>query len=522
MAALQKKGMTQPSLAVLGPLTLQASAGSAPLRLGRKSQALLACLAGHGAAGVSRSKLIALLWADQPEEDARAALRQCLHQLRRALPQAGEWIGSGGEDLALDPSCCEVDLWRFEALAASANPAALAAAARLWRGDFAQGLELPGDDGVWVAARRERCRDQAHGVLQAAAALPHLGERFDAALALARHLLADDPLHEGGYRALMRLYAKAGLRAKALQAFEQCRAQLQQQLGVAPSPMTLQVAQELSQQAPARPSSETTSPAFDHMLAGWHYFSHFTPQANARARTEYEAAVRLAPGDAEPVAMLGWTHWMDATSGWTADAARSDEAAAACSERASGYAPQHPAALSLRSKVRLWRHQHAEAIDDARQALALVPDMPYLHFHLADALVWAGQPQEGLEHIGRALAANPNDHGVFLAVEGFARFLMHDLDGARTALERARIRNPSYCWIYSTLGSVLHEQGEYALAREMAARARQLNRRLSVDFSRRTLPLRRPQDRARIVAACEANGYPAFVPTVNAVGTAVA
>lgn len=509
--------MTRPSLSVLGPFTLQADAGSAPTRLGRKSQALLACLAGHGPEGVPRSRLVALLWADQPEEDARAALRQCLHQVRRAVPQAGEWIQSAGERLTLDPVRCEVDLWSFQTHAESAEPAALVAAARLWRGDFAQGLDLPGDDGVWVASRRDHCRDQAHGVLQAAAALPHLKERFDAALALARHLLADDPLHEGGYRALMRLYAMAGLRAKALQAFEQCRAQLRQQLGVAPSPMTLQVAEELSRHPAAADSTGTTSPAFDHMLAGWHYFSHFTPQANARARAEYEAGVRLAPGHAEPVAMLGWTHWMDAISGWTDDALRSDREAAACADRASGYAPQHPAALSLRGKVRLWRHQHEEAIEDMRQALAMVPDMPYLHFHLADALAWAGQPQESLAHINRALAINPNDHGVFLAVEGFARFLMHDLDGARVALERARIRNPSYCWTYSTLGSVLHEQGEHELAREVAARARQLNRRLSVDFSRSTLPLRRAQDRARIVAACEANGYPDLVAVTAAV-----
>jgi adenylate cyclase len=291
---------------------------------------------------------------------------------------------------------------------------------------------------------------------------------------------------------------------------------------VAPSPMTLQLVEELSRQSPAPFPSERKSPAFDHMLAGWHYFSHFTPQANARARTEYEAAMRLAPGDAEPVAMLGWTHWLDSVSGWTADAARSDGEASACADRACGYAPQHPAALSLRGKVRLWRHQHDEAIEDMRKALAAVPDMPYLHFHLADALSWAGQPQEALAHITRALALNPNDHGVFLAVEGFARFLMHDLGGARTALEHARVRNPSYCWIYSTLGSVLHEQGEYELAREMAARARQLNRRLSVDFSRRTLPLRRPQDRARIVGACEANGYPVFAPVVAAEVAAVA
>jgi hypothetical protein len=36
------------------------------------------------------------------------------------------------------------------------------------------------------------------------------------------------------------------------------------------------------------------------------------------------------------------------------------------------------------------------------------------------------------------------------------------------------------------------------------------------------LPLRRPQDRARIVAACEANEYPAFGPKLAAESKTVA
>lgn len=506
--------MSHAQLSVLGPLVLRASAESAPVRLGRKSQSLLACIAGHGPSGVTRSQLLAFLWPEQAEDDARAALRQCLLQLRRALPAAGDWIVSCGEALMLDPASCDVDLWRFEAAAQSGNPAQLLAAARLWRGEFGLGLGLGSGDAAWFLLRRQQSRDRAHAVLQGLAALPHEAQRFGVAQALARQLLAEDPLHEGAYRALMRLYVAAGLGGKALETFEECRQLLKAELGVSPSPLTQQAAAEVSQ-APAAPVA-AAGPAVDHMVAGWHYFSHFTPGANARARTEYQSALRHAPALPEAIAMLGWTHWVDSVNGWSADAARSDREAAGCAARAVELAPDHPASLSLRSKVRLWQHQHDAALDDMRRALALAPDMAYMHYHLADVLAWSGHPRDALAHVQRALALNPNDHGVFLALEGFTRFLLRDLAAARDVLERARIRNPSYAWTYSSLGSVLHELGEHEQARQMASQARALNPRLSVDFTLRVLPFRLREERERLAAACEANGMPAYAPQMEA------
>jgi predicted ATPase len=58
-------------------------------------------------------------------------------------------------------------------------------------------------------------------------------------------LLALDPLREGSHRLLMRLLARNGQLNAAMQQYEQCRAVLDEELGIAPSPPTRQLHQRL-------------------------------------------------------------------------------------------------------------------------------------------------------------------------------------------------------------------------------------------------------------------------------------
>src|SRR4051794_5997298 len=106
-------------LRLLGGATLL-SADGAPLA-GRAAHrhrlALLALLAMARPNGMSREKLIGLLW---PERDAAAAkqlLRAAVYELRQTLGAAA--IEAIGEDLHLDAGRVSVDVHRFEdALAA--------------------------------------------------------------------------------------------------------------------------------------------------------------------------------------------------------------------------------------------------------------------------------------------------------------------------------------------------------------------------------------------------------------------
>jgi len=81
-----------------------------------KRLALLAYLAMTGATGFQRRDvLLALFWPDLSEPRARNALRQAVHQLRRAL--GGDVVLSRGADmLAVDESRVWCDARAFDAV----------------------------------------------------------------------------------------------------------------------------------------------------------------------------------------------------------------------------------------------------------------------------------------------------------------------------------------------------------------------------------------------------------------------
>src|SRR5262249_61208510 len=68
-----------------GVFALPRGEGWAATPAGRKVRALLACLALSSGQAWPREKLMALLWSDRADEQARASLRQALAEMRRVL-----------------------------------------------------------------------------------------------------------------------------------------------------------------------------------------------------------------------------------------------------------------------------------------------------------------------------------------------------------------------------------------------------------------------------------------------------
>lgn len=510
------------SLRLLGPFSLGTSFSPQGVRIGRKGQALLTSVAAHGDAGVGRSNLMSMLWPHHGEDEARNALRQCLHQVRLAMGEGADGLQAEGDRLHLRKGLIEVDLWRFEQLAAQTGVAAMGAAAELYCGDFAEGLNVESDHHHWLWTERERLREVAQGLLLRILASDDL-PALESATRLARRLLAADPVHEGCYRALMLLYARAGLGAKAMQVWEDCRQVLRKELNVGPSAETTELYERLrvplqgtekfpvpSPQSASAASAPWLTPisvavahsgtqALDHLLRGWQLFSQYTAEANPRARAAFEAAVAQEPDNAEAIVRVGWTHFFDFVCGWSDDYALSLRQAADAVRSAIACNPQQASAYMLQGKVLLWQMEYDAAIQQLQRGVSLAPGSAYAYFHLADASMWAGQYDEALLHVRRALQMDANDHGIFLAIEGATLFHTGDLVNAQRTLTRAITRNPTYSWLFSTLAAIHVELGELTQAREAALRACQLNRRLSLDFVQHVLPIRRQDQRLRLV-----------------------
>jgi len=226
-----------------------------------RMQALLAYLLLHRDAPQSRQRLAFLFWPDSTERQARTNLRNLLHLLRRALPDADGFLQVNGRTVGWLPDTpVTSDVGAFEDALAEVDRAGKPAAERgaLERAvALYQGELLPSCYDDWVLPERERLGQAFIGALERLVGLLEEARDYRAAIEQAQRLLRHDPLHEATYRRLMRLHALNGDRAGALRVYHTCATVLERELGVAPGPATREAYEGLiSAQAPLSPPAQ--------------------------------------------------------------------------------------------------------------------------------------------------------------------------------------------------------------------------------------------------------------------------
>src|SRR5215475_7374956 len=116
---------------ILGPLEISTD-GKACAVPGARERAVLAYLLLHAGQPVSADRLIDELWGDEPPDAARNSLQVRVSGLRRVLGRDRIISSSGGYLVRIEPG--ELDLRRFEELAARGSRDDLEEALSLWRG----------------------------------------------------------------------------------------------------------------------------------------------------------------------------------------------------------------------------------------------------------------------------------------------------------------------------------------------------------------------------------------------------
>jgi DNA-binding SARP family transcriptional activator/TolB-like protein/Tfp pilus assembly protein PilF len=248
------------SIGMLGPLVIENV--DFPLgKLPKKARGLLAYLAAQSGQAVSRERLADLLWPYQGSEQARHSLRNCILELRKAM-------GRAAVHLIADFSYCRLeevasDLDQFESLLRSSDSAELQAAADLYRGEFLADFHIASEPfQEWLAGQRDQTLGLVCETLQRLTMAYDTAGAAEAAIRCGRRLVALEPLSEVGQRALMRSYARAGLRGEALRQYRTCAEILKRELGVTPDAETRALAEEI-----ANRSNGWTPPGSAHTAA---------------------------------------------------------------------------------------------------------------------------------------------------------------------------------------------------------------------------------------------------------------
>jgi DNA-binding SARP family transcriptional activator len=220
---------------ILGPLEVRDRGRPIELR-GRRQKALLALMLLRPGEAVSIDALIDGLWGEQPPRTARAALQNYVAQLRRALGPGVLSSRAGG--YVLEVASEQVDRGRFERLAAEARAAdgderveKLRQALALWRGpplsDLAFEPFAADETGRLEELRAAALEDLIDAELAVGAGAELVGEL--------EGLIAEHPFRERMRGQLMLALYRGGRQAEALEAYQETRRTLVEELGIEPS-----------------------------------------------------------------------------------------------------------------------------------------------------------------------------------------------------------------------------------------------------------------------------------------------
>jgi YVTN family beta-propeller protein len=282
---------------LLGPLEVRDDGRVLPLG-SPKQRALLALFVLHANEPVSRDRLIDELWGDAAPATVNSAFHVYLSRLRKLL---GEHLArdADGYTLRIDPD--RLDARRFECLAVEGREALAAGdperaakllrdALALWRGTPLAGLSEP--FAAAAAARLEESR------------LAGLEDRIEADLELGRHrqlvaelesLVAGQPYRERLRAQLMLALYRSGRQADALNAYQQARRTLGDDLGLEPSPELRELEQAILRQDPVLAPPVPAVPEQPALPA---------PPAGRRRRITWAAALLAAVAAAIVIPIL--------------------------------------------------------------------------------------------------------------------------------------------------------------------------------------------------------------------------
>ncbi|HEX2914676.1 MAG TPA: tetratricopeptide repeat protein [Chloroflexia bacterium] len=215
----------------------------------RKVKSLLKLLALQPGYRLHKEQALELLWPDQELSAASGNLYRNLHLLRQVLepPPARKSDSSTilfkEEIIRLNPaSGLWLDLDAFQNLLNRARTASnplphLEEAISLYSGDLLE--EDPYEE--WLSVRRDELKRDFQQALLLVAQAYRQSAAYPAAIAALQRILAKDPSNEAAHRELILVYTLSGQRNEALNQYQLCMKVLDEELGLDPSPETLEL-----------------------------------------------------------------------------------------------------------------------------------------------------------------------------------------------------------------------------------------------------------------------------------------
>jgi len=251
--------------------------------------------------------------------------------------------------------------------------------------------------------------------------------------------------------------------------------------------------------------------AYDHYLRGLSGANRATKDGTSQALEAFYRAIELDPNYASAHAMAAWCYAWRQANGWMLDHAKEVSEALRLARQATELGKDDAIALARGGIVLAYT---GTELEDARgfidRALELDPNLAAAWHFSGWVSVYLGEPERAIEHQSRALRLSPFDplRGNMQAAAAYAHLFAGRYEEA-VACARSAIRDqPHFLAGFRAAAASSALAGRLDDARAAMARLRAADPLHRISNLSDRIPLRRPQDRARLEEGLRLAGLP--------------
>jgi TolB-like protein/class 3 adenylate cyclase len=251
--------------------------------------------------------------------------------------------------------------------------------------------------------------------------------------------------------------------------------------------------------------------AYDYFLRGMASLHQWTRESSEEALRLFYKSIELDPDFASAYGMAAWCFVWRKVNGWMGERAQETAEAARLARRAVDLGADDAIALSGGGYALVFvAHDLDNGAAYIDRALALNPNLAWALHSSGWTKAFLGEPDAAIKHLTHAMRLSPLDPLSFRAQGGiaFAHFLAGRYDEAALWAERALRERPNYLAAMRELAAANALAGRVPEAQNAMAHLREVDPTMRVSTVKHWVPLRRPDDLARLEDGLRKAGLP--------------
>ena len=251
--------------------------------------------------------------------------------------------------------------------------------------------------------------------------------------------------------------------------------------------------------------------AYDYFLRGMASVHQGTREANFEALRLFYRAIELDPGFASAHGIAAWCYAWRKWDGFVGDRAKETAEAARLARRATELDNDDAVALAAGGYALAFAvHELDDGAAFIERALMLNPNLAMAWHSSGWVRVFLGEPELAIKHLAHVMRLSPLDRLIFRAHGGtaYAYFFAGRYDEACLWAEKAFRGRPTYLPAVRVAAASHALAGRLEEAQKAMAHLLPLHPALRVSNLNELLPLRRPEDSARLAEGMRKAGLP--------------